>query len=164
MSVTAENQQLAEQIAQLLIERQETVTIAESTTGGLISAPLLAVAGASAYYLGGSIIYTGASRKAFLDLDLNWIKTLKPLSEDMVLAFASAAREKLNASWGVAELGAAGPADSPYGHPAGSCVIGVSGPAQASIEIRTGSNNRAENMGQFATTALGLLLETLRST
>lgn len=157
----SESQRLASEIAGLLTERNETVSIAESTTGGLISASLLSVPGASSFFLGGSIIYTGASRKAFLDLDLAKAKTLKPLSEDMAQLFADSAQRKLSATWGIAELGAAGPGDSPYGHPAGTSVCAVAGFSQASMTLQTGSVNRENNMKQFALVALELLLRTL---
>ena len=55
---------LAEKIAARLIERKETVAVAEGSAGGLISAALLAVPGASAYFVGGAVVYTGAARGA----------------------------------------------------------------------------------------------------
>jgi nicotinamide-nucleotide amidase len=60
--------QRAERIGALLKERRETVTVAESSTGGLISATLLGVAGASAYFLGGAVVYTQTARRALLDI------------------------------------------------------------------------------------------------
>ena len=146
----------AARIGQLLLEREQKVTVAESSTGGLISANLLSVPGASAYYEGGSVVYTLASRRAFLDLDRAKLKTLKPLSEDMVIEFAKSAREKLNTSWAISELGAAGPTGTRYGHAPGISVIGIAGPTTASTTVETHSDNRSENMLAFTEAALQL--------
>jgi len=143
-------------IAELLIDRGDTVSVAESSTGGLISANLLSVPGASAYFEGGSVVYTRASRRAFLDLDRDRVSRLKPLTEEMVAEFALAAREKLNTTWGIAELGAAGPAGTPYGHDAGVSVVAISGPRSISSTTRTSEDDRHSNMLAF--TEAGLLL------
>lgn len=149
-------------IAAKLIESDQTVSIAESSTGGLISANLLAVPGASKYFRGGSIIYTRESRHAFLDLDLAKVKGLKPLTEPMVAEFAHAARLKLHATWGIAELGAAGPKGTPYGHAPGTSVVGISGPLNATVTVETSIANREENMFRFTEAALALFNATLR--
>ena len=143
-------------IAAKLVASGQSVSIAESSTGGLIAANLLSVAGASSYFRGGSVIYTRESRHAFLDLDVIKLKGLKPLTEPMVAEFAHAARLKLDATWGIAELGAAGPKGTPYGHAPGTSVIGISGPLNASVMVETFSENREENMVQFTEAALAL--------
>jgi nicotinamide-nucleotide amidase len=143
-------------IAALLIKRCETVSVAESSTGGLIAANLLSVAGASAYFQGGSVVYTLASRRAFLDLNRDRVRKLKPLSEEMVAEFALAAREKLGTTWGIAELGAAGPAGTPYGHGPGVSVIAISGPHSISCTVKTNDDNRRNNMLAFTEAGLAL--------
>ena len=152
---------LCADIASTLVAGGHSVSVAESSTGGLIAANLLSVAGASSYFRGGSVIYTRESRYAFLDLDLIKLKGLKPLTEPMVAEFAHAARLKLDATWGIAELGAAGPAGTPYGHAPGTSVIGISGPVNASITVETFSENREENMALFTEAALTLFNTTL---
>ena len=152
---------LCADIASTLVTSGHSVSVAESSTGGLIAANLLSVAGASSYFRGGSVIYTRESRHAFLDLDVIKLKGLKPLTEPMVAQFAHAARLKLDATWGIAELGAAGPAGTPYGHAPGTSVIGISGPVNASITVETFSENREENMAQFTEAALTLFNTTL---
>ena len=148
-------------IASKLAASGHSVSVAESSTGGLIAANLLSVAGASSYFRGGSVIYTRESRHAFLDLDVIKLKGLKPLTETMVAEFARAARLKLDATWGIAELGAAGPKGTPYGHAPGTSVIGISGPLNASVTVETFSENREENMVQFTEAALTLFNMTL---
>lgn len=151
------------QVAQQLLQYKHTVSIAESSSGGIISARLLSIPGASGYYRGGSVIYTLPSRRAFLDIPAGSVAGMEPLTEEMVQVFADAARDKLDATWGVAELGAAGPAGSRYGHAAGTSVIGISGPVKMTTMIQTGSDDREQNMWAFAAAALELLLKALRA-
>lgn len=154
--------ELSTQIGDMLSNSHATVSVAESSTGGLISANLLAVPGASRYFQGGSVVYTLASRRAYLDLDRERLADLKPLTEEMVQEFAHAARLKLETNWGIAELGAAGPAGTPYGHAPGISVIGISGPINRTITIETGSADREQNMLTFTEEALHLFAEVLK--
>ena len=151
------------EIARLLIDRGDTVSVAESSTGGLISANLLSVPGASAYFQGGSVVYTLASRRAFLDLDRDRVRELKPLTEEMVAEFARAAREKLETTWGIAELGAAGPAGTPYGHGPGISVIAISGPCSITSTTRTSDDDRNSNMLAFTEACLLLFRRALQT-
>ncbi len=149
------------EICDLLKARGETIAVAESTTGGLISARLLSMPGASAYFAGGTIIYTRLSRKVFLGASAEKLRGVKPLTEEMATFFARAVREKLSATWGIAELGLAGPTGSAYGYEAGNSVIAVSGPIEAATRIDTGHNDRARNMAEFAEGACRLLRDVL---
>ena len=149
--------------AKLLTEYDHSISVAESSTGGLIAASLLSVPGASRYFMGGTVIYTVKSRLAFLDLDRERIKQLKPLTEEMALEFARAARAKLDTTWGIAELGVAGPGGTPYSDAIGISVIAISGPVDASVTIKTDSDDRGENMEIFTDRALQLLAQTLRN-
>ena len=155
------NSEYIEEIADVLKERGETIAVAESTTGGLISARLLSVPGASAYFMGGTVIYTRVSRKVFLDASSEKLEGVKPLSEEMATFFARVVREKLGATWGIAEMGLAGPTGSAYGYEAGNSVIAVSGPIEAAVRIDTGHNERARNMEEFTNRALQLLRDVL---
>ena len=146
-------------IGEKLKQLAHTITVAESSTGGLISANLLCVPGASRYFVGGSVVYTRQSRQVFLDIDKARIKDLKPLTEEMALEFARAARRKLDATWSIAELGAAGPTGIPYGHEAGISAIAIDGPVTGTVTVETHSDNRQENMLAFTDAALALLAE-----
>lgn len=148
-------------VGELLKSADQTISVAESSTGGLISASLLVVPGASAFYQGGSVVYTLPSRRAYLDLDREKLTGLKPLTEEMVAVFAESARQKLQTTWGIAELGAAGPTGTPYGHDAGISVIGIAGPVPKTTTIQTGSSDREENMFKFTRAAIELLLTAL---
>jgi nicotinamide-nucleotide amidase len=152
---------LAERIAARLIERRETVGVAEGSAGGLISAALLAVPGASAYFVGGAVVYTGAARGAFADISLEDMKALgiRAASEPYAALLAQRLRERLNTTWALAEAGAAGPSGNRYGDPAGHTCIAVSGPTQRAVTLRTGNNDRRANMRAFAMRALELFAE-----
>ena len=118
---------LSGSVAELLKQNGQTVAVAESSTGGLISAGLLAVPGASSYFVGGSVVYTMASRKALLGVGRADVEGLEPLTVEMAAKFAELARIQLGTSWGLAELGAAGPTGTRYGHAPGISVIAVDG-------------------------------------
>ena len=151
--------------ATLLCALSHSISVAESSTGGMISASLLSVPGASRYFKGGAVIYTAKSRLAFLDLNRERTRQLSPLTEEMALEFAIAARAKLDTTWGIAELGVAGPGGTPHSDVIGISisVIALSGPIDATVTIETNSDNRAGNMATFTDRALQLLVDSLRS-
>ncbi len=152
---------LAETIAARLIERRETIAVAEGSAGGLISAALLAVPGASAYFLGGAVVYTAAARTALADIGAADMAGLRPASEPYAALLARRLRERLGATWGLAEAGAAGPAGNRYGDPPGHTCLAVAGPAERVLTLRTGSGDRQANMRAFAARALTLMGEAL---
>jgi nicotinamide-nucleotide amidase len=148
---------LAEQVAILLKRRRETIAVAESSTGGLVSAALLAVPGASAYFLGGAVVYTRKARELLMHLPREAVAGLRSASEPYALLLARTASLRFSASWGLAETGAAGPTGNPYGDSAGHSCIAVAGVAEETITIETGEADRLSNMHAFATAALELL-------
>jgi nicotinamide-nucleotide amidase len=152
---------IAERIAARLIERKETVAVAEGSAGGLISAALLAVPGASAYFMGGAVVYTGAARSAFADISLDDMKKqgIRAASEPYAAMLAARIRERLGTTWALAEAGAAGPTGNRYGDPAGHTCIAVAGPSERTLTLRTGSADRRANMRAFAARALEAFAE-----
>jgi PncC family amidohydrolase len=154
---------LAEKIGARLKERGETIGIAESSTGGLVSAALLSVGGASAYFRGGSVIYTHYARKAFLDIPNPLPAPIERAStEPYALLLADTVRAKLESAWGLGETGATGPTGNRYGDAAGHTCIAVTGPGfSKAITLETGSADRAANMRAFGVRAMELLLEAL---
>jgi nicotinamide-nucleotide amidase len=152
---------LAETIAQRLIARRETIAVAESSTGGLIAAALLAVPGASAYFLGGAVVYTKSARAALLDIGDSEMAGLRAATEAYALLIARRVRERHAASWGFGETGATGPTGNRYGDPAGHTCIALAGPIERAITLRTGSAERVANMEAFAKRALELLVEAI---
>ena len=152
---------LAEKIAARLIERHETIAIAESSTGGLIAAALLAVPGASAYFVGGAVVYTKVARLALLGIGDADMTGLRPATELYSVLVARRVRERLGATWGLGETGVAGPSGNRYGDPAGHTCIAIAGPFERAITLETGSGDRRANMDAFAKCALELLFEVI---
>lgn len=157
---------LAEAIAARLIARGETVGVAESSTGGLISAALLAIPGASAYFRGGGVIYTPRARAALVNITKDDMEGIRAASEPYALLLARRARDLLGATWGLSETGATGPSGNRYGDAAGhSCtaVVGATSSefAERVITIETGSADRQINMRAFAMRALQQFAEVI---
>ena len=155
---------LAQKVGEKLKARKETVGVSESSSGGLISAVLLAVPGASAYFLGGAVIYTAAARAALINLTPDDMKDLglRPSTEAYASLLATRIRERHNASFGLGETGAAGPSGNRYGDKAGHTCIAIAGLSQRAITIETGDADRVANMRIFAKQALELLADTIR--
>ncbi|HYL59250.1 MAG TPA: CinA family protein [Candidatus Acidoferrales bacterium] len=153
---------IAAKIGAMLKDRRETVAIAESSTGGLVSAALLSVPGASAYFIGGSVVYTVKARRAMLDVPDAAFANIKSVTEEGALILARAAKQRLGVTWSVSEIGASGPTGNRYGDPAGHSCIAVAGPRERSLTVETGSADRITNMRTFAAAALNLLLQSLQ--
>ena len=154
---------IADKIAARLIARGETVAVAESSAGGLIAAALLAVPGASKYFVGGAVVYTRTSRAALLGITDADLTGLRGATEPYAKLIAGRVKELHSATWGLAETGAAGPTGNRYGDPAGHSCMAVVGPRELATTLRTGSADRAANMDAFAARALELLLESLNA-
>lgn len=154
---------IARQVAERLKARRDTVGVAESSAGGLISAALLAVPGASAYYMGGTVVYTRRARRELLGLTDDQMASVPPGTEALALLLARAMKEQLNTDWAVAEIGATGPTGTSYGYGAGHGVFAVVGPddLEAAIVLETGSPDREANMRLFAIAALELFARQL---
>lgn len=152
---------IAKNIAARLIERRQTIAVAESSTGGLISAALLAVPGASAYFLGSAVVYTRDARRILMDIPDEAMKGIRSASEVYAKLLANQIRQRFGTDWGLSETGATGPTGNRYGDAAGHCCMGVAGPENAVMTLETGSADRLGNMHVFATTALNLLLKNL---
>lgn len=154
--------QLGAAAGALLKARKETIAVAESSAGGLINASLVAVPGASAFYLGGVLVYTKSSRENLLGITAAEMKGIRSASEPFAQLMARRVREKTGATWGLAETGAAGPTGNRYGDAAGHACIAVSGPVEKVITVETGSADREANMREFTRRALALLEEALQ--
>ena len=149
---------IAEQIAAHLIERRQTLSVAESSTGGLISASLLAVPGASAYFLGGAVVYTRDARRILMGIPDDAMKGIRSASEPYAKLLASQMRTRFATDWGLSETGATGPTGNRYGDAAGHSCIGIAGHEPSAMTLET---DRLANMHVFASTALNFLLQNL---
>jgi nicotinamide-nucleotide amidase len=155
---------LAARAGATLRERRQTVAVAESSAGGLVSAALLAIPGASAFFLGGAVVYSRRAAKALLGLTPeDMADGMRAETEPYARFIASRIRDSHRATWGIAESGAAGPSGSPYGDAPGHVCVAIAGAATASRTIETGDADRASNMDVFARELLMLFDETLRA-
>ncbi len=152
---------IAAGIAERLKARRETVAVVESSSGGLVSAALLAVPGASAYFLGGTVVYTQRARVALLGITAAQMEGLRSSSEPYAALLASTVRERLGTSWGIAETGAAGPTGNSYGDAAGHTCLAIAGPIGRVMTLETGSADREANMRAFGVALLRLFEEAL---
>ena len=152
---------LAAEVGEALKAQGQKVAVAESSSGGLISAALLSVPGASAYSLGGAVVYTPKARVMLMEIPREALEGMRSASEPYALLLARTARERFGATWGLSETGAAGPTGNGYGDAAGHTCIAISGPIEMAVTIETGESDRAENMRAFAGAALDLLKRAL---
>lgn len=152
---------LAKQVGEALLSRGETLAISESSSGGLISAALLAIPGASSFYRGAGIIYTPQAFRGLMGLTRDDIEGMRSSTEPYARLMAGTIREKLRATWGLCETGASGPTGNGYGDDAGHVCVAIVGAITASRTVETGLSDRLENMYLFAEAAMTLLHEQL---
>lgn len=152
---------LGSRVGDLLVDRGERVAVAEGSCGGLVSAALVARPGASAYYRGGTVIYTGAATRHLIAGAVPAPDPLRGASEPFARYLAESIATRLEVTWGVGEGGATGPDGNPYGDPPGHAWVAVHGPEPAARHVLTGQADRRHNMAAFAGAALQLLHEVL---
>ena len=152
----------AQRVAAMLKAKGHTIGVSESSGGGLVSACLLAVPGASAYFIGGAVTYTRTSHKGFLSVPDEALTGIRSSTEEYASLNARSVREVLGTTWGLAETGASGPTGNRYGDAAGHTCVAVSGPIERTITLETGASGREANMWAFVDAAFGLLEECLR--
>jgi PncC family amidohydrolase len=152
-----ELESLAAELGERLKAEGQTVAVAESSSGGLVSAALLSVPGASKYYLGGAVVYTPKARVMLMEIPREALEGMRSASEPYALLLARTVRERFGATWGISETGAAGPTGNGYGDAPGHTCIALSGPVEAAMTLETGSADRTANMTAFAAAALEML-------
>jgi len=152
--------ELGAALGQLLKDRGESIAIAESSTGGLISAALLSVPGASEYFMGGGVIYTRAARRGLLDFS-ELDAQMRAATQDYASRLASDIRDRLGATWGIGESGATGPTGNSYGDAPGHTCFAVVGPVSRAMTLQTGSDVREANMWRFAEETIAFARQTI---
>ncbi len=160
--ITAEQMNLVKNIAAILNAANETLSVAESSAGGLISACLLSIPGASSFFVGSSVLYSYQIRKEIVGMGKEEHKIYGGSTPELILEIARRFREKIGSNWVVGEGGAAGPSKSPYGHNAGYTALAVAGPMDRAKSIETGKSDRIENMSEFTTALLSFFLDVLK--
>ena len=106
--------------------------------------------GASAYFLGGAVVYTRDARRILMDIPDEAMKGIRSASEAYARLLASQIRQRFSTDWGLSETGATGPTGNRYGDAAGHSCMAVAGVATTVITLETGSADRLGNMHVFA--------------
>ncbi len=148
---------------QLLIERGETVAVAESMSGGSLAARLTSVPGSSKAFVGGTIVYTVGAKTTLLGISPELLEEHGPVSEATALAMAEAVRERLGATYGVSITGNAGPTADIDDKPIGLTYIGIAGPLGTIVDNAKYRGIREDIQRRSTQTALSLLRNTLLS-
>ena len=152
----------AASVGVLLKERRQTLAVSESSCGGLLSACLVSIPGASAYYVGGSVVYTRTAQKGLLQVPDSAMTGIRASTEDYARLNARTIKDALGTTWALSETGASGPTGNRYGDAAGHACIAVVGPVERAITVETGSPDREANMWAFARAAFDLLEQCVR--
>ena len=153
---------MAVSVGALLKETEQTLAVTESSCGGLLSACLVSIPGASAYYRGGAVVYTRFAQRGLLQVPDSAMTGIRASSEPYALLNARTVRESLDTTWALSETGASGPTGNRYGDSAGHACIAVTGPVERAITVETGDDNREANMWVFAKAAFDLLEQCVR--
>ena len=153
---------MAASVGALLKETEQTLAVTESSCGGLLSACLVSIPGASAYYRGGAVVYTRFAQRGLLQVPDSAMTGIRASSEPYALLNARTVRESLDTTWALSETGASGPTGNSYGDSAGHACIAVTGPVERAITLETGDDNREANMWVFAKAAFDLLEQCVR--
>ena len=154
--------EMSSSLGELLKSTGQTLAVSESAGGGLISATLVAVPGASAYYVGGVVVYTRIAQRGLLQVPDQAMEGIRASSEPYAILNAKTVRESLGTTWALSETGASGPTGNRYGDSAGHSCIAVAGPVERAITVETGDSDREANMWKFAAAALALLEECVK--
>ena len=153
---------MAASVGALLKETEQTLAVTESSCGGLLSACLVSIPGASAYYRRGAVVYTRFAQRGLLQVPDSAMTGIRASSEPYALLNARTVRESLDTTWALSETGASGPTGNRYGDSAGHACIAVTGPVERAITVETGDDNREANMWVFAKAAFDLLEQCVR--
>ncbi len=150
---------LASVVGQLLSQRSQTLSVAESCTGGGLGQMITAVAGSSSYFWGGVISYDNRIKQHLLGVDEQVLMTEGAVSESVARAMAMGVRSRLGTDWGLSITGIAGPGGGSETKPVGLVYIGISSAAGSQVErCEFGSDRDRDSIRQrSALTALNLL-------
>ncbi|GAB3033221.1 hypothetical protein GCM10011376_31110 [Nocardioides flavus (ex Wang et al. 2016)] len=133
---------VAVRVLEALAQRSETLATAESLTGGLLAARITDVPGASRSFVGGVVSYATRVKVAALDVPEALVERYGVVSRECALAMADGVRDRLDATWGLATTGVAGP-DEQDGQPVGTVWVAVAGPSGTDARLLALAGDRA---------------------
>ena len=149
-----------EEIISLLESRGQTLSTAESITGGGLGAVITSIAGASKIYRGGVIAYSNGAKEDILGVAPSLINTHGVVSEEVAIAMAQGAAQKFSSTWAIATTGVAGPGSSD-GVPSGTVWVAIDGPVTQSLELSLAGGRESVRNATVAT-AIGTFTRILR--
>jgi len=154
-------QDLAREIVGLLTGRAQTLAVAESLTGGLVTAALTSVPGSSAVLRGGIVAYATGLKAQLLGVPQHLLAEHGPVHPDVAQAMAGGARSRLAATFGLATTGVAGPGPAD-GQPAGTVFVAASGPGLREVRGLRLEGGRSAVRAASVVAVLSLLVSALR--
>lgn len=148
-----------QEIAEILVSKEQTVSVAEADTCGLVGYMLSTVPGSSRYFPGGVIAYTGGLKQKVLGVSDELYDTKGSVSPEMAIAMAKGVQGLTGTHWAISVTGVAGPTGGRSGLPVGTFYIGVAGPdgLESAERIHCDADERDGNKRQAAQAVLDLL-------
>ncbi|MFI3268967.1 MAG: competence/damage-inducible protein A [Rikenellaceae bacterium] len=147
-----------------LIERGETLGVAESCTGGALAAKFTAMAGASAYFMGGVVSYSNDAKVDLLGVRAESIERYGAVSEQVAIEMAEGVRRAMRSDYGVSTTGIAGPSGGTEQKPVGTVWIGVATPERSFALHRHCGTERSQMIMRSVAEALAILHSEQNST
>lgn len=157
-----ENATMQELVHKILIERGLTLSTAESCTGGTIASRFTAMAGASAYFLGGVVAYANEAKRDILGVNYDDITHYGAVSEQVVRQMAEGARRITGADYAIATSGIAGPAGGSAEKPVGTVWMAVATPTQTIATLRNCGTDRGQIINRASAYAIEMLYNQLK--
>ena len=148
-------------IGEMLRIRNQTISVAESCTGGYVSHLITTVPGSSIWYMGSSVSYDNEVKSTFLGVDANIISTKGAVSEEVARAMAEGIRSKLKTTWSIATTGVAGPGGGTPEKPVGTVWIALSGPFGTHAKMFRFGDNRLRNIQMTTLMSLKMLRDAI---
>lgn len=152
-----ENEELQEAIGKLLKEKQQTVSVAESCTGGFIQHLLTSIPGSSAYFKGGVVSYANEIKENVLSVKIETLENFGAVSEETVIQMANGVRKLMNTDYGIATSGVAGPDGGTEEKPVGTIWIAISSDDKTIAKKILMTKQRDSNIQYGSIAALNLL-------
>ncbi|MCK5251879.1 MAG: CinA family protein [Thermoplasmata archaeon] len=154
---------LEEEIGRLLTQREETLAIAESLTGGLVTSRITDVPGSSAYLVEGVVAYANEAKETRLGVQEATLIAHGAVSEPVAREMAEGIRRRADTTWGISTTGIAGPTGDTEEKPLGLVYVAVAGPQGTMVRRNVFPGDRLAVKQASAEAVLALLLESLQA-
>ena len=163
-SIYGEEEETLESVVfQSLTKRGETLSIAESCTGGEISSIFTTLPGVSSVFKGGVVAYDNKAKINILGVSKSIIEESGAVSEECVVAMAEGAKRLFGTDWAIATSGIAGPSGGSEEKPVGTLWVAISGPGITTTNKAIFSGDRERNIIRFSSASINLLRKALQN-